>query len=165
MAKPNNNMFVVIHANHRIAITDPKGRRYCQTRLFIYLANKITLHSIIISWIVQFNEQLVRFVGSVQHHVCNRFQKTCKQILPALSISHFLKYFILITPLSKYLFGWIFHIITYKIYKIKNRPFAERLSKYQSWRKREDSNLRDIAAHTISSRAPSTTRPRFHLLS
>ena len=33
---------------------------------------------------------------------------------------------------------------------------------FTSWRKREDSNLRDIAAHTISSRAPSTTRPRFH---
>ena len=33
------------------------------------------------------------------------------------------------------------------------------------WRKREDSNLRDLSAHTISSRAPSTTRPRFHFLS
>ncbi len=32
------------------------------------------------------------------------------------------------------------------------------------WRKRRDSNPRDISAHTISSRAPSTTRPRFHVL-
>ena len=38
-----------------------------------------------------------------------------------------------------------------------NEPFSK-----TSWRKREDSNLRDISAHTISSRAPSTTRPRFH---
>ena len=41
----------------------------------------------------------------------------------------------------------------------KNNPHG---SFFTSWRKREDSNLRDIAAHTISSRAPSTTRPRFH---
>ena len=33
----------------------------------------------------------------------------------------------------------------------------------RSWRKREDSNLRYISAYTISSRAPSTTRPRFHI--
>ena len=33
-----------------------------------------------------------------------------------------------------------------------------------TWRKRRDSNPRDISAHTISSRAPSTTRPRFHFL-
>ena len=49
-------------------------------------------------------------------------------------------------------------------------PFFEEKTDHRSvhmqsiWRKREDSNLRDISAHTISSRAPSTTRPRFHLL-
>lgn len=47
----------------------------------------------------------------------------------------------------------------------KQKKRALRLNFISSWRKREDSNLRDIAAHTISSRAPSTTRPRFHLLS
>ena len=47
-----------------------------------------------------------------------------------------------------------------------NAPFkmspGEQVPLSAFWRKREDSNLRDIAAHTISSRAPSTTRPRFH---
>ena len=44
----------------------------------------------------------------------------------------------------------------------QNKKISEKTHLLSLWRKREDSNLRDIAAHTISSRAPSTTRPRFH---
>ena len=44
-------------------------------------------------------------------------------------------------------------------------PNPKKKTPLEPWRKREDSNLRDgQPAHTISSRAPSTTRPRFHLL-